>query len=83
MPDQQPNDAPDTVRPRDPDTAAVQLGDSALATQPGGGGLGPRAGNAGDGVSVDAHGTAPNSPLDTGLSGEDAAAEARVRSTQP
>ncbi len=79
MPTEQPSNAPDQLAPRDPDTAAGVLTDEALDTQPGGGGLGPRSGNTG----AAPHGTAPNAPIDTGLSGEEPDAEARRQATDP
>lgn len=79
MPTEQPSNAPDTIAPRDQDTAAGVLHDESFDTQPGGGGLGPRSAVTGK----DQHGTAPNAPIDTGLPAEDPGTEARRRATDP
>ncbi len=79
MPTEQPSNAPDDLTPREPDTAAGVLNDETLDTQPGGGGLGPQSANTGG----TPHGTAPNAPIDTGLSGEDPTTEARRQAIDP
>ena len=79
MQTEQPSSAPDAIAPHDEDTAASVLRDTGDDALPGGGGLGSSSANTGS----TPHGTAPNAPIDTGLPGEQPAAEARHEATDP
>lgn len=71
MPTNQPSNAPETIEPRNRDTAADVLTDEGQHEQPGGGGM------IGEGTNSDPQaggGATPNSPIDTGVDAGDARA---------
>ena len=73
MPTEQPSNAPDKVKPEagEDSTAAAVLSHEQLDDAPGGGGLGGAAATGGiGGIAGGQGGTVPNSPIDTGVSGE-------------